>query len=363
MPAAGRGSTCRVEACYVPSVLDDALARKDAVARSGIDIYEPLADRPGLLFSHQELEVLLSHELVGTSFGPVEIRTRSKLAKAAACSALGYPVPPSFKKVQPRFPGQDFDTYVQQSDNLQIWNEEVSATRRYVVIRVDGHNVVTRVKVVEGVELAAFDPTGRLTHKYQAKRRPEFRGSHLVSTIDSAPFIDELAPLDDLDAKELSRLHPASRPVRGMVLTVAGLYARLLGLVGQEMPYTASERLRGEHLHRATCAVLGLGSYADTGQFPDIVCQALEVKLQTSPTIDLGLVSPDSEGQAVTLSPRLRHCDVRYLVGYATRTDDTLSIDHIVLSVGEDFFGEFQRFGGLVQNRKLQLHLPSNFFD
>lgn len=347
----------------MPPVLDDALGRRAAVARSGIDIYAPLAETPHLLFSHEELEVLLSHELVGMSFGPVEIRTRSKLAKSAACSALGYPVPSTFKKVQPRFPGQDFDTYVQQSDNLQIWNEEVSPTRRYVIIRVDSHNVVSRVKVIEGVELAAFDPTGTLTHKYQAKRRSGFGGSQLVSTIDSAPFIAELEPADVLDANELANLHPASRPVRGEVLTVAGLYDRLLGLVGQEMAYTASERLRGEHLHRATCAVLGLGSYADTGQFPDIVCQALEVKLQTSPTIDLGLVSPDSAGQAVTLSPRLRHCDVRYLVAYATRTGDSLSIDHVVLSVGEDFFGEFQRFEGLVQNRKLQLHLPSDLFD
>jgi hypothetical protein len=33
-----------------------------------------------------------------------------------------------------------------------------------------------------------------------------------------------------------------------------------------------------------------------------------------------------------------------------------------VTTTGESFFNEFRRFGGLVQNRKLQLRLPSGFF-
>ena len=39
---------------------------------------------------------------------------------------------------------------------------------------------------------------------------------------------------------------------------------------------------------------LGYSRYEDKGQFPDIRHQLLEVKLQTSPTIDLGLVLPSS---------------------------------------------------------------------
>lgn len=79
-------------------------------------------------------------------------------------------------------------------------------------------------------------------------------------------------------------------------------------------------------------------------------------------SVDLGLVTPDSDGLAVTLSPRLRHSDVRYLVAYGTHRDAMVKIEHIVISTGSDFFGEFQRFGGLVQNRKLQLRLPRSFF-
>ncbi|MGH8371362.1 MAG: restriction endonuclease, partial [Gammaproteobacteria bacterium] len=38
-------------------------------------------------------------------------RTRSKVIKSYVCEALGYPTPRSFKKTQPRFVGQQLDTY------------------------------------------------------------------------------------------------------------------------------------------------------------------------------------------------------------------------------------------------------------
>jgi len=94
-----------------------------------------------------------------------------------------------------------------------------------------------------------------------------------VSNQDTGPFITELAPIDRLDAGTLSRLLPVSAPVRGNVLAVAALHERMLDLVGLVLEYSPSQRQRGEKLHRAACQALGLGSYADTGRFPDIVCQ------------------------------------------------------------------------------------------
>jgi hypothetical protein len=345
----------------VRSLLADALARREVVSELGLDIYEPLHDHPKIVYSRAELQALLSHELTGTLFGG-PIRTRSKFAKQAVSRALGYLAPERFKRIRPRFPGQDLDVYVQQHDNLQIWNEELSPTRRYVIVRVDEIGKVLAIRVVEGLELMGYDRTGTLTSKYQASRCPGHKGSKLVSAIDTLPFTDELAPLDRMDQRILAGLDPASPPAHGQVLTVNGLYTSLRKLVGRELEDSASERLRGEQLHRVACETLGLKSYADTGRFPDILCQALEVKLQTSPTIDLGMVTPDSREPAVTLSPRLRHCDVRYLVAYATRIGGLLCIRHIVVSTGLDFFQEFRRFGGLVQNRKLQLRLPRDFF-
>jgi hypothetical protein len=344
------------------SLLDDALKIRAAVAELGFDIYEPLLAYPEAVYTTAELEALLSHVLEGQVFdGP--IRTRAKLAKQATAKALGYPAPKTLKRTKPRFPGQDLDVYVQQSHNLQIWNEEVSPTRRYAILGLDAKNRVYAVRVIEGIELAPFDRTSTLTSKYQAKRIAGRTGSTLVVPADTDAFIHELAPVSAVDPVALAVMSPASPPANGQVLTVEALHRSLLELVGQALPYSPSERQRGELLHRAACEALGLGSYADTGQFPDILCQALEVKLQSAGTIDLGLVSPSSEEPALTLSPRLRHCDARYLIAYASHQADAFVINEIVVSTGAAFYGEFQQFGGLGQNKKLQLRLPRNFFD
>lgn len=335
---------------------------EDPLVELRFDIYEPLPEHPEVVYTTGGLEALLREELVGQVFD-APIRTRAKLAKQAVAAALGYPVPVRLRKTRPRFPGQDLDVYVQQSNNLQVWNDAVSPTRRYAVLGLDPANQVVAVRVAEGAELAVFDRTGTLTSKYQAKRRAGRSGNKLVSTRDTEAFIAELAPTDRFDAEMLSRLLPVSTPVCGKVLSIAALHDRLLDLVGLVLEYSPSERQRGEELHRAACEALSLGSYADTGRFPDIVCQALEVKVQLAGTIDLGLVTPSSEEPAVTLSPRLRHCDARYLVAYAIHEDDVFSIEHVVTATGADFFEEFQPFGGLVQNRKLQLRLPNDFFE
>ena len=290
--------------------LSDAFAIRERIAALGFNIYEPLTEHPEVVYTSAALEALLKHELVGQVFDK-PIRTRAKLAKQAVAVALGYPVPATLRKTKPRFPGQDLDVYVQQSTNLQIWNDEVNPTRRYAVLGLDGSNRVTSVRVVEGAQLATFDRTGTLTSKYQATRRAGADGSKLVSAGDTSPFIAELAPVDNLSDDVLRGLDPVAMPTPGQVLSVAALHERLLGLVGRELPDSPSERQRGEQLHRLACQALGLGSYADSGRFPDVVCQALEVKLQQAATIDLGMVTPASEEPAVMLSPRLRHC-----VGY-----------------------------------------------
>jgi len=100
----------------------------------------------------------------------------------------------------------------------------------------------------------------------------------------------------------------------------------------------------------------------DTGQFPDVPGQLLEVKFQTSPTIDLGLVSPDST-ERLANQPEFRHCDVRYAVFYGSISGGKVQVENLVICTGEDFFTFFRRFEGKVVNRKIQIHLTKGFFD
>jgi hypothetical protein len=324
-------------------------ALRAAIAKSGLTIYDSLHRRPDLYVDDQALEAILSSELAGISLD-YPIRTRSKVLKTRVCQALGYPVPESFAKTQPRFPGQNFDTYVQKANNLQIWNEELAPNRRYVLIRVNELALVTRVRVVNGRVLAALDTTGTLTHKYQASSREQVVRSVLVSEHDTAAIREELS----------SPLEPGGQPL----LPIHNLYAKLRSLEGERLPAVGldQERNRGAELHRRVCEVAGISHRGDDGQYPDIPEQLLEVKLQTSPTIDLGVARPD-ESIPIRGDSLLTNRDVRYLVVYGDPTGQQIRLNAIVMTTGADFFSFFQPFGGKTRNSKLQIPLPSDFFE
>lgn len=320
----------------------------EAISASGLTIYDSLQDQPHLFISNDVLEILLGKGLKGIVLDQ-PLRTRSKVLKSNVCSVLGYPVPKRFKKVQPRFPGQNFDTYVQKSSNLQIWNEEITASRRYVLIRVNEKDVVTKVRVVTGDVIAAYDTTGTLTHKYQAKAKTPPTKSHLVSALDTANVTEKMITVPS--------------PAWPDFLVIERLYKELLKLIGTTIinPGITQERNRGGSLHEAVCNALGNLVWHDNGQFPDVKEHLLEIKLQMSPTIDLGLVCPDSM-EPIDDLPAFRHCDVRYAVFYASLVPLGVQLNHLVLSTGADFFDYFQLFGGLVTNKKYQIHLPGDFF-
>jgi len=262
-----------------------------AIQEKGISIYDHIEiGDPQLWIPTLELEVLLNRALAGISLAGLPLRTRSKVVKEYVCRALGYAVPSSFARTQPRFPGQFFDTYIQKSNNLQVWNEELVPTRRYVIIRVSDDNVISKVRVVTGDSLARLDTTGTLTQKYQARLTPKGETTELITAEDTKLLRSLVRAGVDLACVA----SPVNHPTGGQLLPIREIFERLSELVGgsfADIGY-GQERNRGAELHRLVCQHLGYNDYRDDGRFPDIRHQLLEVKLQTSPTIDLGLVSP-----------------------------------------------------------------------
>lgn len=344
-----------------------ALAREQAkrIAESGFTIYDQVEIGSDLWIQSDHLEALLQTAMAGHRFEAVALRTRSKHAKSEVCRVLGYPVPKSFRKMKElaRFPGQNFDTYVQSADNLQIWNTEISPARRYVLIRPDAGGFVRRVRVVSGAELAPLDRTGKLTRKFQA-RIADLTQLRLASRRDT----DNLVSLTTSGNPSLSKTSPIDLPQRGTLLSIAKMFSKLSPLVGKsfENPGILQERNRGGLLHGLASKTLGYGDHADNGRFPDIRNQLLEVKLQTSPTIDLGAISPDTDDflDLPAIGPvRIRHQDVRYAVFCGLVTDQRVTLTGLVFVTGVDFYATFEKFGGLVINNKYQLTLPRDFFD
>lgn len=272
-----------------------------AIKASGLSIYDSLEALPSIYLNTESLELLLNRELAGLDLN-YPIRTRSKVLKTNVCEILGYPVPKSFKRSHPRFPGQNFDTYVQKSNNLQIWNQQIAPSRRYVIVGVNAQNTVTRVRVVTGKQLAELDKTGTLTHKYQAKSKIPVTHSVLVSPNDTANVV---AHLSCSQISEIPRVEPSSESLR-----------------------------------------LDLSRFLPV---PELF-KTLE-----------SLVSPDSTEQLADF-PDYHHCDVRYAVFYASPVESRVRLDAIILTTGADFFNFFQRFEGKIRNAKLQIPLPGDFF-
>ena len=304
------------------------------IRRSELTIYDHIEiGDPALWIPSVDLEVLLRRGLQGLSLSGLPLRTRSKFVKEHICRTLGYPVPAIFKRTKPRFPGQLFDTYVQKSDNLQIWNEEIQATRRYVLIRVSRNDIVSTVRVVTGDTLSKLDTTGTLTQKYQARLILGTTRTELVTPLDT---MNIRSLLIDGNVPSIIDALPTDNPSEKTLLPILEVHRRISELVGIEFADTGvdQERNRGAQLHQLICEAIGYQEYRDDGRFPDIRNQLIEVKLQTSPTIDLGLVRPDSA--EVLDIPHIRdrplhHCDVRYVIFHGTTDGRKIKLQNLLL--------------------------------
>jgi hypothetical protein len=332
------------------------------ITDSGITIYsEEAVYNPFLFIPIDILQSLLNDGLINMDLSNLPLRTRSKLVKSTICKILGFPQPKTFQKTKPTFPAQNMDVYIQKSMNLQIWNEEIEPTRRYVIIQVDNFNKIKKVKVITGEQLALYDKTGTLTTKYQAMM-PDLQISQLFSKNDT------LAAQEWYTHKSINLLNkqPTSPPIIGELLPISKIYQKLKKLEGIIIQHldALQERNRGAYLHKCICEKLGFSSYADKGTFPDIPNQLIEVKLQTSPTIDLGLHRPNSNEIIFSYSGKtLSIKDIRYVIMRGIKNDENIIIKNLFISTGDDFFKYFNMFGGNIKNAKLQIPLPQDFFD
>jgi hypothetical protein len=94
------------------------------------------------------------------------------------------------------------------------------------------------------------------------------------------------------------------------------------------------------------------------GAFPDIPNQLLEVKVQESPTVDLGKFTPENE-EMVMEDLGFTTFDVRYLI--ALTNPVTGIIEGVILSPGEKL-GEVFSYVSSV-SYKCQRSIPMDFFD
>lgn len=138
------------------------------------------------------------------------------------------------------------------------------------------------------------------------------------------------------------------------------LVKRLKCLIGAEFE-SASTKNRGQALERKVLDLLGY-PYDEKeqlyGAFPDIRNQLLEVKVQDSPTVDLGKFSPEFE-EMVVEDLNISTYDIRYLI--ALTNPKTELIEGIILVPGAKLGEVFSYVSD--KSYKCQRTIPIDFFE
>jgi hypothetical protein len=291
-------------------------------------------------------------------------------------------VPPK-KKGVPRMLREFIDSYAVTSGksyNLQVWNRipncktvlvkyDSGATLkcddvRYVLVKIDSlKSIISSILILSPDYIEAhFGKFGKPTIKYQL----------LISTkVRNQIYSSESKILGYPDSKKLTYLITdtfkdtdssiAMEPVLQNLFSIKLLTEIVAkNLIGKKLE-NSTTKTRGQALERLTIELLGykmMGNEMLFGGFPDIPNQLLEVKVQDSPTVDLGRFTPEKE-EVVVAESNLTTFDVRYLI--ALTNPLTSIIEGIILAPGEKL-GEIFTYVSDV-SFKCQRSIPMSFFD
>ncbi|MEI6408492.1 MAG: nuclease [Bacteroidota bacterium] len=291
-------------------------------------------------------------------------------------------VPPKSKGV-PKIAREFIDTYIVTSGNtynLQVWNripssqtlliklesgESLKCTDvRFIFVRVDTtkHVIASVIILTPDYIEANFGKFGVPTVKHQllisSKVRNEISTSKdkILSFPDSAKLSylirhDYFPPLSDMVEE------PDIKSLFSISLLRVMVAEKLIGL----KLHAAATKNRGQALEKKVIELLGYkASQSDLlyGAFPDIRNQLLEVKVQDSPTVDLGRYTPMKE-EIVIGNLNLTTFDVRYLI--ALTNPKTEIIEGAILAPGEKLGDVFSYVG--TTSYKCQRAIPMHFFD
>lgn len=359
---------------------------------------------PDVVFSAPNLDLLYTREelarvaqgVVGVTIPSSQgVVAKSQWVKYLFLEHLGYPRPRGLRTsraraAKPKFLHQLMDVFVQSSDNLQVWNYlpgsdvklldpadkatqlPVSFKECRMVLFFHDLGGTVRVRyVATGAEVASWG-TSTQTTKWQATitrySAPVVANKVTVAEGDHpllAPILaaDPAAAMAEISRRDAASSTPLAHtePQPGLVLPLVAIGDALVPLVGATIPITArGHRVDAQEFERRIAVALGYTTHATThgNTFPDLLHQILEVKLQTSPTIDLGRHLPIStDTVAVTVGAEtLPPAAARYAVGLVAQAGDSWRVTGIVLTPGANFQQFFSLCEG--ENFKTQLHVP-----
>ena len=289
-----------------------------------------------------------------------------------------YKILPPKRKGVPRMLLLLLDSYIVttgNSYNLQVWNRIPNSDSilvqygngqlitckdiRYALVKVN-----TAKQVIDSVILMTaekiedqFGVFGVPTIKHQliipkVKRGNIINGTLMIPSRDTIEMQhlcknEYLAPTRELRDFDMSNLW-----------SIRILKERLQKLIGKRL-IAADTKTRGQLLERMVATLLGYSEEDNlVGGYPDLPNQLLEIKLQESPTIDLGAHSPQIK-ETICRESNITTQDIRYLIALTNPKNGT--IEGIILTSGEELGNHFSYVPS--KSYKCQRSIPMDFFE
>lgn len=295
-----------------------------------------------------------------------------------------YTVIPEKGKGIPRITREYLDTYIVTSGrsyNLQVWNRIPTSDElqieyadgsglcasdvRFVLVRVNTttYKIESVLVLTPGYIEERFGPFGAPTIKHQLIISNQQR-QQVIASEGSLLFIPDTEAVGSSNAKIYTRPQrrfnqfPEQQKEIFSLEIIRDKVAR--PLIGKVIDSGATKN-RGQALEQMILRELGYEVPEGTlleGQYPDIKNQLMEVKIQDSPTVDLGKFTP-AETAEVLPSLGITTQDIRYMI--VLMSSDTNQVQGAVLMPGK-FLGEYFSYVAGISG-KCQRSIRMSIFD
>lgn len=259
--------------------------------------------------------------------------------------------------------------------NLQVWNRFPNTSNalirynnnqsikckdiRFVFVKIDPDT-----KKIQSIVIATpdyivkkFGIFGVPTIKYQMIVS-DIKRNEIINGTTSCYFKEDTVNMQQYTSGKFTtpKHRLSDPPQKGEILSLQCIKEKVSSLVGTRL-VVSDTKTKGQFLERVVANLLGYKTDDPlVGGYPDIPNQLLEVKVQDSPTVDLGKYSP-SNPVVINDSMNLTTEDVRYLIAL---TDENGMIEGIILSPGSCLGDAFTFVSNT--NYKCQRSIPMSFF-
>lgn len=289
-------------------------------------------------------------------------------------------VPPK-KKGIPRLLACLCDSFIVTTGekyNLQVWNRLPNTSNdlirynngsdsikckdiRFILVKINpDKNIISSIVVATPEYIVKkFGVFGVPTIKYQMIINDRKR-NEIIKMKDFCFYKEDTTNMSKYTNNEITLPTAciSDEPESKKIMSLDNIKKKVVNsLIGKKL-VISDTKTKGQSLERLVADLLGYGAEESlSGSFPDIKNQLLEVKVQDSPTVDLGMYSP-SNPVLINKTMGLTTEDVRYLIAL---TDKEGFIKGLILSAGK-FLGDTFSFVSDT-NYKCQRQIPMSFFN